>query len=111
MYHLHLGMPIYFQGKLVGICGSVGCGKSSLMSAILGRVCINIGSNIIVSTLTPKINIEDLSWMNHCHCKTRVVSLILCFCSLLNETLSCDHSFMYDRNCWETLNTNTHKYA
>ena len=32
---------IYFQGKLVGICGSVGCGKSSLISAILGRVCIH----------------------------------------------------------------------
>ena len=26
------------QGKLIGICGSVGCGKSSLLSAILGRV-------------------------------------------------------------------------
>jgi len=26
------------QGKLIGICGPVGCGKSSLMTAILGRV-------------------------------------------------------------------------
>lgn len=26
------------RGKLIGICGSVGCGKSSLLSAILGRM-------------------------------------------------------------------------
>ena len=28
----------YVQGKLLGVCGSVGSGKSSLIHAILGRV-------------------------------------------------------------------------
>lgn len=30
----------FVQGKLVGICGSVGSGKTSLISAILGQVII-----------------------------------------------------------------------
>ena len=29
---------IFCQGSLVGVCGSVGSGKSSLINAILGRV-------------------------------------------------------------------------
>uniref|UniRef100_A0ACB8FBB0 Multidrug resistance-associated protein 5 n=1 Tax=Sphaerodactylus townsendi TaxID=933632 RepID=A0ACB8FBB0_9SAUR len=33
-----------FKGKLVGICGSVGCGKTSLISAILGQMTLLEGS-------------------------------------------------------------------
>ncbi|KAG7225945.1 hypothetical protein INR49_018546 [Caranx melampygus] len=32
------------QGKLVGVCGSVGCGKTSLISAILGQMTLSEGS-------------------------------------------------------------------
>lgn len=31
-----------FQGSLVGICGSVGSGKSSLLSALLGQVTVTL---------------------------------------------------------------------
>uniref|UniRef100_A0A6Q2XDW5 ATP-binding cassette sub-family C member 5 n=1 Tax=Esox lucius TaxID=8010 RepID=A0A6Q2XDW5_ESOLU len=36
--------PLYLQGKLVGICGSVGSGKSSLISAILGQMTLLEGT-------------------------------------------------------------------
>ncbi|XP_064615188.1 ATP-binding cassette sub-family C member 5-like [Liolophura sinensis] len=38
-----LYLPV-FQGQLVGVCGSVGSGKSSLVSAILGRMITMTGS-------------------------------------------------------------------
>ncbi|XP_060577708.1 ATP-binding cassette sub-family C member 5-like [Ruditapes philippinarum] len=39
------------KGKLIGICGSVGCGKSSLLSAVLGRMFHVSGKVAVQGTL------------------------------------------------------------
>ncbi|XP_060600262.1 ATP-binding cassette sub-family C member 5-like, partial [Ruditapes philippinarum] len=39
------------KGKLIGICGSVGCGKSSLLSAVLGRMIHVSGKVAVQGTL------------------------------------------------------------
>uniref|UniRef100_A0A6Q2YNV5 ATP-binding cassette sub-family C member 5 n=1 Tax=Esox lucius TaxID=8010 RepID=A0A6Q2YNV5_ESOLU len=41
---LSLSVDVFVQGKLVGICGSVGSGKSSLISAILGQMTLLEGT-------------------------------------------------------------------
>ena len=38
LYDIHLKVK---RGQLIGIAGEVGCGKTSLVSAIMGEVCIN----------------------------------------------------------------------
>ena len=38
LYDLHLSVK---RGQLIGIAGEVGCGKTSLVSAIMGEVCTN----------------------------------------------------------------------
>lgn len=35
---MYLGLRMSLQGSVVGICGGVGSGKSSLLSALLGQV-------------------------------------------------------------------------
>jgi ATP-binding cassette subfamily C (CFTR/MRP) protein 5 len=37
LHNIELEVP---RGKLIGICGSVGSGKSSLLSAIMGDVSV-----------------------------------------------------------------------
>ncbi|XP_052214648.1 ATP-binding cassette sub-family C member 5-like isoform X1 [Dreissena polymorpha] len=43
------------KGKLVGICGSVGCGKSSLLSALLGRL-INVSGKTAIQGSTAYVS-------------------------------------------------------
>lgn len=58
------------QGKLVGICGSVGSGKTSLISAILGQVRCSLFTSALLSycpfclfTLCRGLSI-DTAWHN-----------------------------------------------
>jgi ABC-type polysaccharide/polyol phosphate transport system ATPase subunit len=39
LHNIELEIP---RGKLIGVCGSVGAGKSSLLSAIMGDVSVGI---------------------------------------------------------------------
>ena len=38
-------------GRLLGVAGEIGSGKSSLINAILGEVCIDLNANSIFSTI------------------------------------------------------------
>lgn len=38
---MYLWLCMCLQGSVVGICGGVGSGKSSLLSALLGQVSLN----------------------------------------------------------------------
>jgi ABC-type glutathione transport system ATPase component len=48
LHNVELEVP---RGKLIGVCGSVGSGKSSLLSAIMGDVSVKWSSEIHTLTL------------------------------------------------------------
>uniref|UniRef100_A0A672Z8T8 ATP-binding cassette, sub-family C (CFTR/MRP), member 5 n=1 Tax=Sphaeramia orbicularis TaxID=375764 RepID=A0A672Z8T8_9TELE len=57
---LHSGSSLVlllFQGRLVGVCGSVGSGKTSLISAILGQMTVLEGNGDTVCCLRPDLTL------------------------------------------------------
>ena len=58
-------MTHVFQGQLVGICGSVGCGKSSLLSAVLGKVStFNNGKKVVLCDFSDAVTVNKIGKNN-----------------------------------------------
>nr|XP_033797358.1 multidrug resistance-associated protein 9-like isoform X2 [Geotrypetes seraphini] len=58
------------KGKIVGICGNVGCGKSSILSAFLGQMMINSGSVSVDGTLA---YVAQQAWIFHGNVKENIL--------------------------------------
>lgn len=54
----------FFQGEFIGIMGPVGCGKSSILSAILAELSVHSGE-ISISQIDSGMDITYLFYINH----------------------------------------------
>ncbi|XP_078526662.1 ATP-binding cassette sub-family C member 12 isoform X2 [Lissotriton helveticus] len=58
------------KGKLLGICGNVGCGKSSIISALLGQMHLENGAVYVNGTLA---YVSQQAWIFHGNVKENIL--------------------------------------
>ena len=63
-------MSLGKKGRLVGVCGSVGAGKSSLLSAVLGHMDLSGGSVSIDGSFA---YVSQQAWIMNCSVKENIL--------------------------------------